>query len=220
MPLAPDSFEESLWAIRTGAGSPGPGSFYVRFFEGRVSREELRDWAKEFYPRDFSCLLSAIHTKCPELDARTEIAENIAEEHGRFVPGKDHPALWRRFAEALGVTAAEVEAHERRPAARAFYQRLRAICDERPWVEGMAAVGIGIEAGVPALFSAMLPILRERYGLPEDALEFFDIHVRADEDHGRRAIDLVRKYATTDEQQAGVQRTLREVVEMTTRLWA
>jgi len=218
MPLTPAALEESLWAIRAEAGDLSANSFYRRFFDGGVSREELRVWAKEFYPRDFACLLSALHSNCPHLDARTEIAENIYEEHGRFGPGKDHPALWRKFAAALGVGEAEIEAYEWRPAARAFYARLREICRERPFVEGLAAVGIGIEAGVPALFSAMLPVLRQQFGLPEDALEFFRIHVQADEDHGRRAIELIRKYATTDEQQAGVRRMLREVVELTTGL--
>ncbi|MGH2829236.1 MAG: iron-containing redox enzyme family protein, partial [Actinomycetota bacterium] len=42
-------------------------------------------------------------------------------------------------------------------------------------------------------------IYRDAYGVPEDALEFFFMHIEADEEHAGRAIELLRKYCTTEE---------------------
>jgi pyrroloquinoline quinone (PQQ) biosynthesis protein C len=43
--------------------------------------------------------------------------------------------------------------------------------------------------------------LKKNYQLPEDALEFFKVHWIADQDHTRRASEVIERYADSDRQQ-------------------
>jgi len=58
-------------------------------------------------------------------------------------------------------------------------------------------------------------IYRDAYGLSEDDLEFFFMHLEADEEHAGRAIELVRKYCTTENLLERCKAGVVEVLEAT-----
>jgi pyrroloquinoline quinone (PQQ) biosynthesis protein C len=58
-------------------------------------------------------------------------------------------------------------------------------------------------------------VLREKYGFSDDTLEFILLHIGADEVHSRRGIDVIKKYATTDEMQAKALKAAEEVLNLT-----
>nr|WP_082332312.1 iron-containing redox enzyme family protein [Rickettsia conorii] len=43
-------------------------------------------------------ILSAIHSKCSDIQARQRLLGNLIEEQGE----ENHPELWKRFAKGLG----------------------------------------------------------------------------------------------------------------------
>jgi pyrroloquinoline-quinone synthase len=56
---------------------------------------------------------------------------------------------------------------------------------------------------------------QERYGVPGEALEYFFMHVQADEEHTRRGVELVCRYADTTELQERCRAAVREFVRAT-----
>ena len=46
-------------------------------------------------------------------------------------------------------------------------------------------------------------------GVPEEVTEFYNVHGEADMDHSLRTLDMVVKYARTDEEQESVVQVLR-----------
>src|SRR6267143_4098205 len=85
--------------------------FYVAWTEGRLSKAVLAEYAKQYYAHvsAFPTYVSAVHSRCDDLSVRQELLENLIEEER----GEDnHPELWLRFAEGLGVAREDVRAAE------------------------------------------------------------------------------------------------------------
>jgi pyrroloquinoline-quinone synthase len=59
-----------------------------------------------------------------------------------------------------------------------------------------------------------LPPLRTHYGFTDHEVEFFAIHIDADEVHGERGYQIVERHCPTPEQQADAAETVREATEM------
>ena len=176
------------------------------------TQEELGEWARNFYVRDVAAMLAGIYAKCPHLDARRFIAENLYEEEGEFKPGRAHTELSRRPGKHFGLTDDEVEARywERKNRPKSVTRR-----EARPkedWLEEFAGFGLGAEYFVPPLFRKVIPRLREKFGLPEDVLEFFKVHLEEDANHSNRTMEIILQYARTDEEQQKVKEAIKRWV--------
>ena len=64
------------------------------------------------------------------------------------------------------------------------------------------------------LFAKTTPPLIEKYGFTEDEVQFFTLHIVADEEHGERGYAIVEKYATSFEVQENCVRLVREAAMM------
>jgi pyrroloquinoline-quinone synthase len=81
--------------------------FYQSWSAGSLSLERLRNYAAQYYRHveAFPRYLSALHSRCEDIESRQALLENlIDEERG----AENHPELWLRFAEGLGVSRDEV----------------------------------------------------------------------------------------------------------------
>src|SRR5882672_3611381 len=89
---------KSLIAERSVLDHP----FYQAWQKGEVEMDPLREYAGQYYPHvlAFPTYLSAVHANCPDLVVRQQILENLIEEERG---DKNHPELWLRFAEGLGM---------------------------------------------------------------------------------------------------------------------
>ncbi len=197
---------------------------FSQIARGEFSRRDLAFFTQQFLlrQRHFTRWLACIYARTPNEahDARQLIAENLYEEHGDLRPGRDHTSLLKQFGRALGLKDQEMEEALPLPETQAFIDRIYHIC-RSSFIEGMAAIGIGHEghalvqrpeaAGVGRFAQA----LREHYGLSEDDVEFWSLHARADVDHCRRALEMVKKYAVTAE----LQEKAKRAVEQTLRQW-
>lgn len=76
--------------------------FYTAWSRGELTREALRTYAEQYYHwvHAFPTWLSAAHANATDLETRRELLENlIDEERGP----ENHPELWLRFCDALGL---------------------------------------------------------------------------------------------------------------------
>ena len=91
--------------------------FYQEWTAGTLPRSALRDYAAQYYRHveAFPRYLSAIHSHCDELAVRQALLENLIEEERG---DRNHPELWMRFAEGVGVARQEVRDAVPHPATR------------------------------------------------------------------------------------------------------
>jgi len=206
----PSPFRQELEAA-VNARHSRMNPFTEKWVNGELTRGELGGCAAQHYQyvSQFPRWCAAVYSDCPYEDARDFLLENIVEEES----GTKHVDLLIRFAEACGVSRREVESTKQLPTTRA----LTAWCYEtahRPFYEAAAGLLVGLESQVPGIYRRNLPPLKPKYGFTDREVEFFAIHIEADEVHGERGYEIVEKYSTTPEMRARAVEAVRQATEM------
>jgi pyrroloquinoline-quinone synthase len=177
--------------------------FYVAWTEGKLTRDHLKEYAKQYFHHvlAFPTYISAVHYNTPHLAVRQELLENlVGEEQGE----KNHPALWRNFAVALGAEAAELETSEKLDSTTNLINTFRQLCLNAPFYAGLAALHV-YESQIPEVAAVKIDGLQKFYGMDNPAdYEFFSVHQVADVYHAESTAKLIEAHAVTPEQQAEV----------------
>jgi pyrroloquinoline-quinone synthase len=185
--------------------------FTEKWVGGDLTRAQLAQWACQHYQyvSQFPRWCATVYGECPDADARDFLLENIVEEEA----GTKHVDLLIRFAEACGATRADVETARQIPSTRG----LTAWCFEmsnKPFHIAAAGLLVGLESQVPGIYKRNLPPLKTHYGFTDHEVEFFAIHIEADEIHGERGYQIVERHCPTPERQAEAVDAVRQATEM------
>ena len=182
--------------------------------EGRMSRAGIRLWSAQamLVVREFTRFISAIHANCPHADAQLLLAENLWEEHGKGRAGRDHYSLVRKLANSLGATDEELDRAEPLAETADYISYCFKITREGSFIEAMAAIGVGIEYFSPRFFGALAEMLRSQFGLAREDVEYLLVHVGEDEEHARRSLELIEKYADTSDVKESARQALRDML--------
>ncbi|MFN2544033.1 MAG: TenA family transcriptional regulator [Actinomycetota bacterium] len=217
-PLDPDRVEKELADV-TNSVTFDARPFIQDFAQGKVPRENLARFAASYcYQVDnFKRFVAEVYANAEPRDVRELLLENLWEEHGEGDPSRDHTVLVAKFGRALGADIPDPYDVESIPEGRRWIERILEVCRDQDFVVGLAAISFGIEFRTQTM-AFLGQIYRDRYGLSEDDLEFFFMHLEADEEHAGRAIELVRKYCTTEELLERCKAGVREVLEATRAL--
>ncbi|HLX12170.1 MAG TPA: CADD family putative folate metabolism protein, partial [Bacteroidota bacterium] len=174
--------------------------FYRQWNMGTLSKEALREYAKQYnhFVKIFPTLVSATHSNTPHLAVRQELLENlIEEERGEG----NHPGLWLKFAEALGISADEAEATPAYPETADAIRMMREKTNEGTYLEGVAAL-YAYESQIPEVSKVKIDGLKKYYSVnTEDGLSFFTVHEQADVYHSAGERNILADYAKTNEEQ-------------------
>jgi pyrroloquinoline-quinone synthase len=169
--------------------------FYQDWTAGTLSRERLQNYAVEYYPHvaAFPRYLSAIHSRCADIATRQAILENLIEEERG---PENHPELWLRFAEAIGVARERVlgatPSTSGADLVRAFSELAQSVSS------GLAAL-YAYESQIPAVATAKIDGLRCFYGITDErGLAFFTVHEKADVWHARTGAELIARHCSSD----------------------
>ena len=177
--------------------------FYQDWTAGRLSLDTLREYAVQYYRHveAFPRYLSALHSRCDDLCVRQALLANlIEEERGE----ENHPELWPRFAEGLGVVRDRVTDAPANAATQKLVETYRRLTRERHVAAGLAALYV-YEAQIPAVATAKIDGLKRHYGIgSERTLAFFTTHERADAYHAKTGAELIDRLAADDESRADV----------------
>jgi pyrroloquinoline-quinone synthase len=140
--------------------------FYQAWTAGELPIERLRNYAIRYYPHvaAFPRYLSAIHSRCDDIVTRQALLENIIEEERG---AENHPELWLRFAEALGVDRSRVLEATVTPAMEKVVATFNELCASGSVAAGLAAI-YAYEAQIPAVASAKIGGLKQSYGIYDD----------------------------------------------------
>ncbi len=177
--------------------------FYQAWNEGKLTLEMLQEYAQEYYlqVKAFPTYVSATHSNCDDLEIRQLLLENLIEEERG---ANNHPELWLRFAEALGVDRPAMEQRQHLPETQASVQTLRRLTrNENPAV-GLAAL-YAYESQIPEIATTKIAGLKQFYGITSHAgLMFFSVHQAADAIHRQVTREALSQLCTTDADQEAV----------------
>jgi pyrroloquinoline-quinone synthase len=185
--------------------------FYQSWTRGDLDRDALRDYARQYYHHvaAFPTYLSALHSHTESANARRHILANLIDEEAG---SPNHPELWLRFAEGLGLTAEEVQQAELWPETQNLIGTFRAACRDCATPDGLAAL-YAYESQIPAVAESKIEGLRRFYGIDSpDALSYFEVHVEADRVHAAVERNLLMPYVS-DANGPAVVRSVRKILD-------
>ena len=195
--------------------------FYVAWTDGKLTKELLRHYAEQYFYNVLAepTYLSAVHFNTPhvhsesnsgDISVRQEVLKNlIDEEHG----DNNHPALWKKFAFALGANDKSLANAAALPNTEKLVSTFRDICLNRPFYAGLAALH-AFESQVPDVAAVKIDGLAKFYGMKNPAdYEFFTVHQKADVYHSQAEWALIERFADTEEKQNEVLAATKEACD-------
>jgi pyrroloquinoline quinone (PQQ) biosynthesis protein C len=214
-PLAPRDFLDECLAFKKA--HPVESRFLSAFLAGSLTEGQLRLWAKDMYHYIQPAIpaLTAWLAHAPtilERETARLIGRNLAGEMG-FLREPDHRDLYLRFLDALGILESEARDHLPLASTIGAASVLGYFC-RSSFEEGLGAFGLGIELQVPGRPNGAEVVTKalRRYGIPREAMEFYFIHIEAEEEHGGNAEGALEPFTRTREQQALVRRAFQWTV--------
>jgi pyrroloquinoline-quinone synthase len=189
--------------------------FYVAWTEGKLSQAVLGEYAKQYYAhvRAFPTYVSAVHSRCEDLPVRQELLENlIEEERGE----ENHPELWMRFAEGLGVAREDVRNAKLLPSTEDSVARLKSLTASEDYRAGLAAL-YAYESQIPEVARTKREGLKEFYGIEDErAVSFFRVHEGIDVVHQQIEKQILSEKCVSSDEQA---RAVEVAKESAKALW-
>jgi pyrroloquinoline-quinone synthase len=190
--------------------------FYQAWQRGDLTLEHLRAYAEQYYAHVFAFpqYVSAAHAICPGQSDRQELLENLIEEERG---DENHPELWLRFAEGVGATRAQIEGATPLPQTQALVSLFRDATSRRSFAEACAALYV-YESQVPEVAKTKISGLKQFYGIGDErSLQFFEVHIGADEIHSEVGAGMVRRHTADEATREAVLSTGRECADA---LWS
>jgi len=168
--------------------------FYQRWSAGTLTGGELREYARQYYhyALAFPTFISAMHAQCDDIATRQLLLENLIEEERG---PENHPELWLRFCEALGLDRDEVKRGEMNASTRALIGTMKSLAREGALHEGLAAL-YAYESQIPAVAKAKIEGLEKWYDIDETT--FFTVHMEADVVHSSTSRALLARLCNDD----------------------
>jgi len=185
--------------------------FYQAWSEGTLTKEALKEYACQYYHfvKDFPRMVSAVHSNTPNLSVRQELLHNLMDEEQG---SENHPALWMRFANALGASENDVLTTTPLSTTSALVNTMMDSCRNGSFQEGCAAL-YAYEAQIPEVSRVKIEGLKKFYGMSDAAsIQFFTVHQEADVYHSRAERDMIEQHTTLGLQTA-VQNASRKTSE-------
>jgi pyrroloquinoline-quinone synthase len=181
--------------------------FLERFGEGDASEEGVRAFAVQYYRhvRVSRLYLAALISNCGH-DERLQLAlaEILFDEYGHLDAEETHPAVYRRFLAALGLTEEEWEAPPTIPEVDLYISAHRELTRDPDVRLGLGALGPASEWPVPPIYVRLAEGLKKSVALPDEALEIFTSHVTMDVTHARIMMEAIAPYVETEQGQKKV----------------
>jgi pyrroloquinoline quinone (PQQ) biosynthesis protein C len=205
-----------------------PPPLATTFFRDHMSRPGALIYALEHcqltdrFPRWFGSIIA----NCPHIDARSYMIGNMFVEEVKdpTIDQGHNESMWS-FAQALGASEAQIRNHEPMIVTTMAMRYFDDISRTLPWLEAFAAIAVLeliTNAPIAATYGHVPTNSRApwaKLGLTAKALEHWQAAEAADHGsgetgpgHGEEALEILVRYALTDEQQQRCAAALREAI--------
>lgn len=190
--------------------------FYLAWTRGELSKAALTDYARQYYHHvaAFPTYLSAVHTRCEDQATRKQLLDNLIDEEAG---SPNHPELWLKFSEALGLTDREVRQTPKESETTNLIDTFRSVCRDDSTANGLAAL-YAYESQIPAICESKIDGLKKHYGFADPShYEYFSVHIEADREHSaaeREMLSASIDESNIDNVRAAMNRVLNALWDM------
>jgi len=190
--------------------------FYLAWTRGDLSKQALADYGRQYYHHvaAFPTYLSAVHANCEDQATRKQLLNNLIDEEAG---SPNHPELWKKFADGLGVEDAELVRTEKRPETKKLIDTFRSVCGQGSTAEGLGAL-YAYESQIPAICESKIDGLKKYYEFTKpEYYEYFTVHIEADREHSAAEREMLSRYINErnfESVRASVNRALDALWEM------
>ena len=168
--------------------------FYKDWNAGKLNIKILQEYSKQYFHHveAFPRCISAIHSNCTDLKNRQVLLGNLMEEEDIKKP---HPGLWLKFAKGLGVSEKEVKKAMINKETKELIDKFLTI-SRLSYAKGLGAL-YAYEYQMPQVAKSKIEGLAKFYGISdEETIEFFKVHIEADEWHSEECLSLLKQLKT------------------------
>jgi len=162
--------------------------FYQAWAAGELSREDLRQYATDYYHHvaAFPTYLGQLYARLEDGELRRAVLRNLCDEEGveGGTQSPPHCELWLDFAEGMGASRDQARRSQPVEEVRGLIAHFRRLASEASAAEALAAF-YAYESQVPRVAKEKATGLRERYGADARATRYFTLHIGADVYHSR-----------------------------------
>jgi pyrroloquinoline quinone (PQQ) biosynthesis protein C len=135
---------------------------------------------------------------CPEVEVRRFITkENLYEEEGLIETS--HYEKLVRLGLRLGLERREIDGATPLPSTNLALHVWECLTKNYPWKEGLAAKAVLERSGFPDLRRIRQQNWQRALQLTDEDVDFFALHITADEIHGSGAYELLERYVRPEE---------------------
>ena len=207
--MANEAFVESVLQeiIRPGVERLMSSRYFSELREGKLSNKRLKGFALQHHLSNHA--INKGLAFCMVKNASNPPAYNQFVE--LFVEESSHPALMKRFGEALGLTDADFENE---------IMIFECVAHTAAIIRGMF-LGSAAETRAGALVNETMvqrysdefdTALAKHYGLDSRARTFFTVHGKVDQEHTAMAADTIARNANTDREKEMVRVAAKNMV--------
>ena len=183
----------------------------TRYFHEEMTKGRARMFAMQhrLNTRERNSVLKLkVATNCPDWDTRIGIIKACSEEviadheHGG---GRAHWEILEDLGTRIGLKRSEIRAATPIPTTQLAWAAWEGLMANRHWLEGIVANTCAERVNVPGYgsgafrkhgwFGLERGRWRKLFGLPDEALEFFELHTEADVEHSDTGWRTVEKFA-------------------------
>ena len=167
--------------------------FYLAWTRGELSKAALTDYARQYYHHvaAFPRYLSAVHANCDDQATRKQLLNNLVDEEAG---SPNHPELWKKFANGLGVEDIDLAQTEKQPETKQLIGTFRAVCGQGSTAEGLGAL-YAYESQIPAICESKIDGLKKHYGFTKpEHYEYFTVHIEADREHSATEREMLSRH--------------------------
>lgn len=179
--------------------------FLKRFSSEKLTREQIQTFGLQHYQlvKIFVNYMTNLLPKIPDKDAADLFRVVFDDEFGQHTIFRSHPALYRNFLKALGLSDEAWGRVTRLPEVAAFIEGHMALTRGDDFVYALGAIGPGHEFSIPTMFTYLIDGIRKNTDLTAEDVEYFALHIEEDKEHAVVFNKLIVRHVGTD---AGQQR--------------
>ncbi|WP_341757311.1 CADD family putative folate metabolism protein [Candidatus Tisiphia endosymbiont of Ditula angustiorana] len=172
--------------------------FYQAWNNGILNKDTLNVYAQEYYHHvaAFPRYISQIHALCADIRARQVLLENLVDEEQG---DNNHPELWLRFIEGLGVSRDD----DKNPKFESTKRLVNGFFEltQTDYSTGLGAL-YAYERQTPTVSKVKIDGLKKHYNIHNQrTLEFFVVHAKTDIWHTNELIKLINKLNSIEQKQ-------------------
>lgn len=167
--------------------------FYLAWFRGELSRDDLLRYAERYYHHIASLphYLTQVIIRTSEVRVVVAAAQHLMDElAGGYVDGKPHTELWLDFVQGMGGDRKHVQVVRPPDEINQLINRYMRLAKQGSVIENLAAL-YAYESQVQRLSSEQLRALKECYEADESTCRYFAVHASEHAEHDQVCLEQI-----------------------------